>query len=183
MTVELLSRERGCVIRCNEGDLASSPDWFTCSARHFTALIFIRPNRRAAEAAGWMRGGDKRVGGSGLSFDFCPEHAEAERERIRKAAEHKAEWHAERSEERRKERAKKLEERAAAKALKDAERAKAKAAREEARAAKKAEREAKKRAATGGGPTGVGRAHSGSTPAPSTALSTGEGGGAAPAAV
>lgn len=55
MTARLLSRERGCVIACDHGALASSKTH--CEASHYTAVIRIGVNRAEAAKAGWIRGG------------------------------------------------------------------------------------------------------------------------------
>lgn len=76
MSATLLSRERGCVITCNNGVLEGHDD---CDARHFTANVRIRVNRIEATKLGWIRGG----GDGRRRLDFCPGHADEERARVK----------------------------------------------------------------------------------------------------
>lgn len=134
MTASVLPRERGGVIRCNNGNRADGED---CTERHFTANVMIRVNRRAAAAVGWVRGGGMDVSGSDKRWDFCPTHAPAEAERTKVGKERTAEV----------KRAEKVAAKEASRVEREAKRAATKEARQRERDAKKAARIAAKVAA------------------------------------
>lgn len=120
MTARFLGRGHGIAIHCNEGALESSTE--NCRAVHITANVVIKHNRAAAAKVGWIRGGGK----GRAYFDFCPDHAETERARV------KAEKAAaiERNRERNRERAEARKAKAAAKEARRIERELARAAKE-----------------------------------------------------
>lgn len=76
MSVEILPRQRGAIVRCGNGALEGADD---CSESYMTGQIQAGLVRSAAKAVGWGRSEVRRF----KRVDLCPRHVAADKERTK----------------------------------------------------------------------------------------------------
>lgn len=74
MSSEVLTRDRGVIIRCDFGAWDDEPGY--CDASIHTGNVLVKVNRAAAKKVGWIKGGEGRK-----RCDYCPAHAPVELKR------------------------------------------------------------------------------------------------------
>lgn len=75
MPARQLSRERGVIITCSYGDYVDEPG--DCDAKHYTANVVVKTNRKAAVSTGWIRGGGLVVDAGTTARSMRPSNSRA----------------------------------------------------------------------------------------------------------